>query len=79
MEFEEWIVVGLENGWCGPPVCFTHDGVPTSEDEDSAWLDGNDLCLHVVRLYDDAAQKMAVEENHAPSQWRNHYTDDKKN
>lgn len=72
-DFEDWITLGIEKGWCGPPVCYTHDSVPTTDDEDTAFEEGNDPCLHVVRMYSDAEQKAAVETNHPPSVWRNRY------
>lgn len=75
MEFSEWVRIGIENGWCGPPVCYTHDGLPTSVAEDDVWIEGDDPCMHVIRLYESPEHQAAVEENHAPSQWRNHYTD----
>lgn len=59
----------MEQGWCGPPVCATHDGFPLSNDEydESYELD---LCIHMIRLYSDAKTKAAVESDHSPSQWR---------
>lgn len=66
MNFDEWIAYGRRSGWCGPPVCATHDGVPTTEAE----YDDFDLCHHVVRLYADKQQREAVEANHSPSLWR---------
>lgn len=75
MEFSEWIRIGIEKGWCGPPVCYTHDGLPTSESEDDVWLEGDDICMHIVRMYEDGDHKLAIEQNHAPSNWRNHYTE----
>ena len=69
MDFEEWLRIGIENGWAGPPVCYTHDGLPTSEAEDTEFEE-SDPCIHVIRLYDDADQKEGVESNHAPSVWR---------
>lgn len=68
--FDEWMTYGISKGWCGPPVCYTHDGLPVSESE----YDLEDQCLHIVRMYDDEATKEQVEENHAPSKWRNSYT-----
>lgn len=73
MTFEEWMKHGIEQGWCGAPVCSTHDGVPTTADEDKAWEQGDDLCIHVVRMYASAEEKRSVEENHSPSVWRNTY------
>lgn len=67
--FDEWLQIGLTNGWCGPAVCAIHDGLPTSAAED-AELDESDPCVHVIRLYEDAEVKAAVEENHSPSIWR---------
>lgn len=69
LNFDEWLKIGMDAGHVGPPVCFTHDGMPTSEDEDEAWEEG-DPCLHILRLYPDSATKIAVEENHSPSVWR---------
>jgi hypothetical protein len=57
-------------GWCGPAVCSTHDGLPTSEPEDAEFEDGGDPCIHVIRLYEDSTHKEAVEANHSPSTWR---------
>lgn len=68
--FEEWLRAGFDNGWVGPPVCDTHDGIPTSEEEDYALDVGNEPCLHVLRLYAGPAHRAAVEANHSPSVWR---------
>lgn len=68
--FEEWLAEGYQNGWCGPAICHTHDGLPMSDEEYQAFEDGEDPCMHVIRLYEDTEQKAAVEENHTPSQWR---------
>jgi hypothetical protein len=69
IDFEEWLRQGVENGWAGPAVCYTHDGLPTTEAEDTEFEE-NDPCIHIIRLYDDAEQKKAVEANHSPSVWR---------
>lgn len=70
VEVEEWLDYGAQRGFCGPPVCATHDGTPTSADEDDAFEDGDDPCLHIIRLYSDGTSREAVEANHAPSVWR---------
>ena len=67
--FDEWLQEGITLGFCGPAVCSTHDGVPTTAQEDAEYETG-DPCIHVLRLYEDEATKLAVEENHAPSVWR---------
>ncbi|WP_159600864.1 hypothetical protein [Agromyces humi] len=68
--FEEWLREGQEQGFVGPAVCCTHDSVPTTEAEDDEWEDGDDICIHILRLYADIETKSAVEANHAPSVWR---------
>ena len=74
MTFDEWITYGIEKGWCGPPVCYTHDGLPMSEQEYAEFDEGQDPCTHVVRMYEDIDMKKEIEDNHSPSQWRNSYT-----
>lgn len=69
-DFEAWLRFGFERGWCSPPVCETHDGVPTSEAEDEDVWDGGDPCIHVIRLYESELQKFQVEKNSAPAVWR---------
>jgi len=69
MSYDEWIALGIANGWTGPAVCYTHDGLPTSAAEDDEFEVG-DPCIHILRLYDDAEVKQAVQENHSPSVWR---------
>jgi len=66
MDVQEWLMFGYDQGWCSPPVCATHDGVPMSEDE----YEMGEPCVHVLRLYEDAETKAAVERDHAPSTWR---------
>jgi hypothetical protein len=74
LTFDEWISYGIEKGWCGPPVCFTHDGLPMSDQEYAEFDEGQDPCSHIVRMYEDIDMKKSIEENHSPSQWRNSYT-----
>jgi len=70
MTQEEWLRYGFEQGYCGPPVCYTHDGTPLALDEDESFMDGDDPCVHILRLYEDPTVRAAVEANHSPSQWR---------
>lgn len=70
MTFEDWLKIGRANGYCGPAVCYPHDGVPTTEAEDAEYDEGLDPCQHVLRLYADDAMRAAVEANHPPSVWR---------
>jgi len=72
--FEEWMAYGIGQGWCGPPVCYVHDGLPTAPEEDDEFDEGGDPCIHVIRMYESDEQKKSIEDAHSPSQWRNHYT-----
>ncbi len=65
-----WIVYGQNMGWCSPPVCETHDGMPLTEAEDEEFIQGYDPCITVVRLYDDQQHRKDVEEYHSASLWR---------
>lgn len=70
MNFDEWIQYGWEKGWCGPPLCINHDGFPYSEDEDEDMNEGGDPCMHFVRLYEDQDQRLSIELNDSPTNWR---------
>jgi hypothetical protein len=51
MTQDEWLEKGIEEGWCSPPVCETHDGAPMTFDEESEFADGYDPCVPIVRLW----------------------------
>lgn len=70
MTGEEWLAYGLAQGWVGPVVCSTHDGVPMTDAEADDHLDGGEPCIWVLRVYADDDERQAVERDHAPSQWR---------
>lgn len=70
MTFDEWVKAGFDNGWVGAPICETHDGLPLTEAEDAKFSEGEDPCIHILRLYETVEEKLAVEENHSPSVWR---------
>lgn len=74
LSFEEWMWIGIHKKWCGPPVCYTHDGLPTALDEDAEWENGMDPCMHIVRMYESPEHAAAVADAHSPSQWRDSYT-----
>ena len=40
----------------------------------SSEYEEEDLCMHIVRMYEDEEMKEQIEEDHTPSQWRNSYT-----
>lgn len=72
MTFLEWLKIGMDEGWVGPPVCETHDGLPMSDEEYTIMeVDGEPPCINILRIYDDANQKKAIEDVHSPSVWRN--------
>ena len=51
MDIEEWLKLGVENGWVSQPFCFTHDGDSyMTEEEEQEWEDGGDPCCHVVKF-----------------------------
>jgi hypothetical protein len=68
--FDDWLQLGLSNGFCGPAICYPHDGLPLTEEEDQEYENGGDPCIHILRLYEDKKTKQAVEESHSPSIWR---------
>ena len=70
MTFDEWIKTGYDLGYCTPPVCATHDGIPSTATEDEQWEEGDDPCLHIVRLYNGIEEKKSVEANYSPAVWR---------
>ena len=70
LTYNQWIAIGIDNGWCGPAVCSTHDGIPMTIDEEDEFGEGDDPCVHIVRLYEDTETRLGVEYNHAPSNWR---------
>jgi len=70
MNIEEWLEYGWANGFCTAPVCYTHDGLPTTEQEDVSFGDGDDICVHVIRLYEQQQDKELVEANNPAALWR---------
>jgi hypothetical protein len=70
MNLQEWITYGIENGWCSPPVCYMHDGLPVTAAEDEEMCEGHDPCIHIMRMYEDKEMALAVEEHCSPAVWR---------
>lgn len=66
----EWLTIGVTNGWCSPPVCITHDGYPTTLEEDEEFNEGHDPCIHIIRPYSSTEELQAVEQNFSPACWR---------
>lgn len=74
VSFDEWMKIGITEGYTGAPICSTHDGIPMTPEEEQEFEEGGDPCVHVLRLYESLEDKASIEENHSPSIWRNHYT-----
>lgn len=72
---EQWLEIGLKAGFTSPPVCFMHDGLPTTITEDAEMLDGSDPCVFLMRLYESSEQKEAIEANNPATKWRNPYSE----
>lgn len=70
MSFDEWLKLGFDLGFCGPPVCPDHDGIPMSFAEETILEADGEWCTHIVRLYQDRREKFAVERHHSPSVWK---------
>lgn len=52
MTQDQWLRYGIEHGFCSDIVCDTHDGMPSSgEEEDAEWEAGGDPCVSAVRIF----------------------------
>jgi hypothetical protein len=64
MNINEWLKLGFDLGFCSQTVCSTHDGAPTTTLEDEYFDNEDDPpCIHIIRIYKDAQEKIAVEAN----------------
>ena len=68
--FDEWLHQGYEKGFCSPPICPHHDGIPMTFAEEQIEETDGEVCVHIVRLYQDDGERQAVERNHPPTIWR---------
>jgi len=48
----EWLSHGYEMGWISKPVCYWHDMIPLSEEEEAVLEEEDELCALVVRFYE---------------------------
>ena len=54
MTFDEWLGMGIDNGWVSEPSCYMHDTPPlTDEEAKDYYEDGNDPCLYILRIWED--------------------------
>lgn len=63
MNFEKWVSIGIENKWCTPAYCATHDGPPMTPEEFDYMDSGGDPCVYSVRMCQDDAEHDAVMQN----------------
>lgn len=70
LTFEEWVAVGIRNNYGGPPVCYSHDGLPCTPEEDDLWIQGEEPCISVIRVYENNIEARIIQENHSATQWR---------
>jgi hypothetical protein len=68
MNLIEWLEYGIERNYCTTVACAMHDGIPTTEDEDHMMYQGDDPCLHVVRISTDAEEIEAIRKNYPENQ-----------
>lgn len=69
-DFEIWLEYGIEKSFCGPIICPDHDGIPLTAVEEEIVEDHGEICVPVVRIYQDKATAKAVAAQHAPTNWR---------
>ena len=70
MTQNEWLKYGFDNGFCSPPICDIHDGIPMTKLEAEEIENGNDPCINAVRIYDNLQMKRDVETNSYHAVWR---------
>lgn len=63
MNYVQWAQYGIDKGWATPEVCATHEGIPNTEAEDAAWEEGEDPCVHVIRLIESPEDLKYIKEN----------------
>lgn len=61
MDFQQWLNYGIKNQYCTTSYCETHDGSPVTSKELELWDEGEDPCLHAVRLiaHDEELKELA--------------------
>lgn len=56
MKFEEWLSIGVSEGWVTLPICGTHTGAPMRDWEEEAFDYGADPCIFVMRVWHDGME-----------------------
>lgn len=52
-DFEAWITHGINRRWISDIVCATHEGLPSTEEEEKEWEEGFDPCVPGIRVWGD--------------------------
>ncbi len=52
LDFRSWLDTGIGNGWIEEPVCYHHDALPSTPEEEAEIDEGGDPCMLVIRLWD---------------------------
>lgn len=68
--FYEWMQEGIAKKYCGPPICYTHDGLPMTEEEENHWSFGDDPCITIIRIYESHEEADEIIAKDFPTQWR---------
>ena len=57
-QLRQWVQDGIDAGFCSMTWCETHHAPMLAEiltDREAAgWENGDDICVHVLRLYENA-------------------------
>lgn len=65
-----WLRHGLGMGWISPPACYSHDGIGFTQAEEIAMDEGDDMCVWLIRVYEDDIVREELESVHSPYVWR---------
>lgn len=58
MTFEEWVLYGVNRGYCTDVSCYTHDGFILTEEENAEFDEGGDPCVPVLRVWNTTEQQL---------------------
>jgi hypothetical protein len=50
-QFEEWISIGIEAGFCMEPTCMIHEGKYLTQEDEAIFDEGGDPCIPILRLF----------------------------
>jgi len=51
MTLKEWIIYGVDRGFCSDVKCSTHDVISNTAAEEAEWEEGYDPCIPAVRIW----------------------------